>query len=214
MDNANPSPTNNRHVLPTALRTKVVQELHELQAFSTFVDSRLESIEQFLSGFTNQPNEINMDDLESDDESYGNTGTLRRKRIINSFDGDDLAVQCMNGFRKFTAYFDPFLSMNIFTRKAYNTIMVEGLESTKMNLVSIVKDVYVFVRSFTYVIDFVVLEDTGEFILREMSEVVMGKPFREVAKPEYDCAKGLMSFTRIFDNYIFQMPRTIPRFKS
>ncbi|GKA63598.1 phospholipase-like, aminotransferase-like mobile domain protein [Tanacetum coccineum] len=53
--------------------------------------------------------------------------------------------------------------------------------------------------------------DIGEFILRDMAEVVMGKPFRKVTKLEYDCAKGLMSFTRIFDNYTFQMLRTIPR---
>ncbi|GJS34919.1 hypothetical protein Tco_0533301 [Tanacetum coccineum] len=66
-------------------------------------------------------------------------------------------------------------------------------------------------KSFIYVTDFVVLEDIGEFILRDMAEVVMGKPFREVTKLEYDYAKGLMSFTRILDNYTFQMPRTIPR---
>ncbi|GJX31925.1 hypothetical protein Tco_0241780 [Tanacetum coccineum] len=178
-----------------------------------------------------------MDDLESDDESvdtplvspfldsddgevlnelyeYGNAGMLRRKRIINSFDGDDLAFQCMIGFRKFVAYFDPFLPMNIITRKAYNTIMVYGLESTGMNLVAIVRDIYVFVGSFTYVTDFVVLEDIGEFILNEIADVVMGGPFKEVTRLKYDCAKGLVSFTRIFDNYTFQMPRTIPRFKS
>ena len=109
----------------------------------------------------------------------------------------------MIGFRKFVAYFDPFLPMNIITRKAYNTIMVEGLESTGRNLVAIVRDVYVFVGSFTYITNFVVLKDIGEFILGDMTEVVMGKPFRKTTKLEYDCAKGLMSFTRIFDNYTF-----------
>ncbi|GKA94410.1 hypothetical protein Tco_0816448 [Tanacetum coccineum] len=241
MENANPPPTNNPPVLPTALRAKVVQELNELQAISTYIDSRLENIDQFLNGFTQQPNEIDVDDLEPDDESvdtplvspfldsdddsddgevlneleeYGNAGQLCRQRAINSFDGDDLAFQCMIGFRKFVAYFDPFLPMNIITRKAYNTIMVEGLESTGKNLVAIVRDVYVFVGSFTYITDFVILEDIGEFILRDMAEIVMGKPFRKVTKLEYDCAKGLMSFTRIFDNYTFQMSRTIPKFKS
>ncbi|GJV18302.1 ribonuclease H-like domain-containing protein [Tanacetum coccineum] len=67
--NANPPPTSNRHVLPGALRAQAVQELHELQRISAFVDSRLESIERFLPNFANQPNETNMNDLESDDES-------------------------------------------------------------------------------------------------------------------------------------------------
>ncbi|GKD24376.1 hypothetical protein Tco_1230590 [Tanacetum coccineum] len=238
MENANPPPTNNRPVLPAALRAQAVQELHELQRISAFVDSRLESIERFLNNFANQPNETNMNDLESDDESvdtplvspfphsdndsddgevlnelieYENVGMLRREKAINSFDGDDLAFQCMIGFRKFVAYFDPFLPMNIITRKAYNTIMVEGLESTRKNLVAIVKDVYVFVGSFIYITNFVVLEDIGEFIQINKAEVVMGKPFRKITKLEYDCAKGLMSFNRIFDNYTFQKPYIIPR---
>ncbi|GJV31169.1 hypothetical protein Tco_1391569 [Tanacetum coccineum] len=57
------------------------------------------------------------------------------ERIINSFDGDDLAFQCMIGFRKFTAYLNPFLPRNIIWRKAYNTIMVEGIRGTENKLV-------------------------------------------------------------------------------
>ncbi|GKE48100.1 hypothetical protein Tco_1479358 [Tanacetum coccineum] len=118
MENTNPPPTSNHPVLP--------------------------SIERFLNNFANQPNETNMNDLESDDESvdtplvspfphsdndsddgewlnelveYENVGTLHRERIINSYDGDDLTLQCMMGFRKFTAYLDPFLLMNIISRK-------------------------------------------------------------------------------------------------
>ncbi|GJT36476.1 hypothetical protein Tco_0926895 [Tanacetum coccineum] len=132
----------------------------------------------FLNGFTQQPNEIDIDDLKPDNESvytplvspfldsddgfddgevlneleeYGNARQLCRQRKINSFDGDDLAFQWKN-------------------------------------LVAIVRDVYVFVGSFTYITDFVILEDIGEFILRDMTEVVMGKPFRKVTKLEYDCA--------------------------
>nr|GFB58516.1 hypothetical protein [Tanacetum cinerariifolium] len=47
---------------------------------------------------------------------YENTGTIHRERIINSFNGDDLAFQYMLGFRKFTAYLNPFLPMNIISR--------------------------------------------------------------------------------------------------
>ncbi|GJV21445.1 hypothetical protein Tco_1370465 [Tanacetum coccineum] len=81
----------------------------------------------------------NMNNLESDDETgdtplvspfphsdndsddgevlnelieYENARTLRRERIINSLDGDDLAFERMLGFRKFTAYLDPFLQWN------------------------------------------------------------------------------------------------------
>ncbi|GKC81045.1 hypothetical protein Tco_1136762 [Tanacetum coccineum] len=241
MENTNPPPTNNRLVLQATLRVRINQELHELHVTSAFIDSRLESIEQFLNNFANQPNEANMNNRESNDESgekplvspfphsdddeddeevlkelsdYENARTLRRERIINSFDGDDVAFQCMIGFRKFTAYLDPFLPMNIISRKAYNTIMVEGLEGTGKNLVSIVKNVYVFVGSFTYITDFVVLEDIGEFIMSDMTNVLIGRPFRKITKLKYDVAKGLVSFTKIFDTYIYRMPRTIPRLKN
>ncbi|GJU56868.1 hypothetical protein Tco_1234634 [Tanacetum coccineum] len=80
--------------------------------------------------------------------------------------------------------------MNIISRKAYNTIMVDRLEGTGKNLVAIVRDVYVFVRSFTYITDFVVLEDIGEFIMSDMAEVLMGRPFRKITKLKYDVAKG------------------------
>ncbi|GJY73254.1 ribonuclease H-like domain-containing protein [Tanacetum coccineum] len=69
MENMNPPPTSNRLVLPAVLRAQAVQELHELQRISAFIDYRLESIERFLNNFANQPNETNMNDLEFDDES-------------------------------------------------------------------------------------------------------------------------------------------------
>ncbi|GKB08281.1 hypothetical protein Tco_0836565 [Tanacetum coccineum] len=53
----------------TALHARAVQELYKLHIISVFVDSRLESIEQFLNNFANHANETYMNDLEFDDES-------------------------------------------------------------------------------------------------------------------------------------------------
>ncbi|GKB54883.1 hypothetical protein Tco_0905636 [Tanacetum coccineum] len=137
--------------------------------------------EQLLNDFRNPPDVLEMDDLESDNKSvdtpfispfidsddesddgevlnelngYGNAGNFYHNRIINSIDGDDLAFLYMIGFKKFVAYFDLFLPMIIITCMAYNTIMVEGLESARRNTGAIIRDVYVFVGSFTYVTDF------------------------------------------------------------
>nr|GEU93913.1 retrovirus-related Pol polyprotein from transposon TNT 1-94 [Tanacetum cinerariifolium] len=68
IENANPPSTLDPHVLPTALREKVVQELDELQEILAYINSRLENIEHFLNAI-NSPNEIDMDNLEPDDES-------------------------------------------------------------------------------------------------------------------------------------------------
>ncbi|GKA45862.1 hypothetical protein Tco_0738658 [Tanacetum coccineum] len=152
------------------------------------IDSYLKNVDH-----TMLPNEIDMDDLESEDEL---NDTPRVSLFLDS-DDESADVEVLNeldkygnmgnfysmiGFRKFVAYFDPLFPMNIITRKAYNTIMVEGLESTGRNLVSIVRDVYI--------------------------------PFRAITQLEYDSVKGLISFSRIFDTYIFRMPRTIPRLKN
>ncbi|GJS54080.1 hypothetical protein Tco_0627442 [Tanacetum coccineum] len=203
MENANPSVP----VPPNRLRARITQELNELRDTesndtplgSPFLDTDEESDDGEVL------NELN---------EYGNACNFYRNRMINSVDGNDLAFPCMIGFRKFVAYFDLFLPMNIVTRKAYNIIMVDGLESTGRNLVAIVRDGYVFVGSFTYVTNFEVLEDIGEFTVSDMADVVMGRPFRAVTQLEYDCFKGLISFTRIFDTYIFWMPHTIPRLKN
>ncbi|GJT65551.1 hypothetical protein Tco_1017031 [Tanacetum coccineum] len=69
MENVNPPPTNNPHILLTALHARVVQELSELQTILNYIDCLLERINRFLSGFTQQPNGIDVDDLEPDDES-------------------------------------------------------------------------------------------------------------------------------------------------
>nr|GEW88351.1 hypothetical protein [Tanacetum cinerariifolium] len=169
MENADPFV----HVPPNGLHTRITRELNELRAISAMINSHLKNIDH--ARIIVPPYEINMDNLESEGEltntpfispfldsddgsdngevlneldKYGNARNFYPNKIINSFDREDLAFLCMIGFRKFIAYFDPFLPMNIITRRAYNTILVEGLESTGRNLVAIVRDVYVFVESF------------------------------------------------------------------
>ncbi|GJZ67907.1 hypothetical protein Tco_0631147 [Tanacetum coccineum] len=157
--------------------------MNDLESDNESVDTPL------VSPFPHSDNDSDDGEVLNELSEYENVGVLRREIIINGFDEDDLAFQCMIGFRKFTAYLGPFIPMNIISCKAYNTIMVEWLEGTGKNLVAIVKDVYVFVGSFTYITYFVVLEDIGEFIMSDMAEVLMGKPFRKITKLKYDVAK-------------------------
>ncbi|GJZ61775.1 hypothetical protein Tco_0617912 [Tanacetum coccineum] len=78
MENENPPPTNNRHVLPAAMRAQAIQELHELQKILAFIDSRLEN------------NDSDDGEVLNEFIEYENVGMLRREKAINSFDGDDL----------------------------------------------------------------------------------------------------------------------------
>ncbi|GJY25646.1 hypothetical protein Tco_0400372 [Tanacetum coccineum] len=99
MENANPPPTH--PVLPAALR---------------FDDGSVDT--PLVSPFPHSDNDLGDEEILNELSEYENAGILCRERIINSFDGDDLAFECMIGFRKFTAYLDPFLPMNISPAKA------------------------------------------------------------------------------------------------
>nr|GEU96310.1 heat shock factor protein HSF8-like [Tanacetum cinerariifolium] len=194
---------------PLAVRQELPYKPDDLHMVSNdaFIDNLDMVPNDAFIGLDMVPSDIENFLLNSDDEEWNNN-------LLVEIDNEDLAFHYMIGFRMFTAYLDPFLPMNIITSKAYNTIMVEGLEGTGKNLVAIIKDIYMFVESFTYITDFVVLDDIGEFILSNMAEVLMGKPFRKITKLEYNFAKGLVSYTKIFDTYIFKMPRTIPRLRN
>ncbi|GJZ77403.1 hypothetical protein Tco_0642075 [Tanacetum coccineum] len=73
-----------------------------------------------------------------------------------------------------TPYFDSVLAINVISRVDLNTIKVNEIEYRENNPVAIVKNVHVFVRSFTYLTDFVVLEAIGKFIDYELSNVISG----------------------------------------
>ncbi|GKB57065.1 hypothetical protein Tco_0913251 [Tanacetum coccineum] len=97
-----------------------------------------------------------MNNLESDDDAIDTPLVSPFPPSDNDSDDDEALNELIE---KFTAYLDPFLPMNIISRKAYNTIMINGSDETGKNLVAVIKDVYVFVGSFSYITDFVVLED-------------------------------------------------------
>nr|GEU85725.1 hypothetical protein [Tanacetum cinerariifolium] len=128
----------------------------------------------FVSPFPHPDNDSDVGEVLNEMIDYDIVGMLCREKAINSFDEDDLAFPCMIGFRKFVTYFDPLLPMNIITRKSYNTIMLEGLESTGKNLVVIVRDVYVFVGNFS-------LKTKKKFL--QMLETASGLTPDDVASP-------------------------------
>ncbi|GJU67053.1 hypothetical protein Tco_1253312 [Tanacetum coccineum] len=144
-ENANPPPTNYHIVLPAALRAQAIKELHELQGILAFVDSRLESIERFLNNFANQPNETNMNEFESDEESVDTP--LVSPFLHSDNDSDDSEV----------------LNELIEVSNEFGMLRQEQQVPDGIHMA--------FQCSFTYITDFVVLEDIGEFIQINKAEV-------------------------------------------
>ncbi|GJW74248.1 protein kinase-like domain, concanavalin A-like lectin/glucanase domain protein [Tanacetum coccineum] len=98
--------------------------------------------------------------------------------------------------------------------------MSEGLKSRRKplnpekiyNFVGRVKGLKVFVGTFTYKCDFVVLEDTTSVIDHYLGSMVLGKPFVEAYGLIYDKGEGTVTFGNN-ERITFKMPHRMERFK-
>lgn len=72
---------------------------------------------------------------------------------------------------------------------------------------------HVFVRNFTYVTDFVIVEDISSAIDPCLSHVVLGRPFVEVSKMTYDPSLGIVKFEDETDEIAYQMLYKIEQFR-
>ncbi|GJV55316.1 hypothetical protein Tco_1456321 [Tanacetum coccineum] len=99
---------------------------------------------------------------------------------------NNIKISCMVGhFLKEQAYIDLDSPINVMSRLNYYWIMSEGLKSRRKpsnpkkisNFVGRVKGLKVFVGSFTYECDFVMLKDTTSVIDHYLGGMVLGKPF-------------------------------------
>nr|GEU66983.1 retrotransposon Orf1 [Tanacetum cinerariifolium] len=88
----------------------------------------------------------------------------------------------------------------------------EGLRGIS-NFTGRIKGMHIFVGNFTYVSDFMTVEDISSIIDPKLSQVVLGKPFVEVSMT-HDLSIRLVKFT-IEDNEIaYKMPHKIEQYNS
>lgn len=119
-----------------------------------------------------------------------------------------------NWIRSFDAYLNSSFPVNIISRSEFNKIMVNELEYHEDNVVARVKTLHVFVGSFTYQVDIMIMEDLGEFVDSSFTQVVFGKPFKRLTKLDEKLIEGLIKFSDGDEDFIYQMPRGHPRFKD
>ena len=104
--------------------------------------------------------------------------------------------------------------MNIISRANYNKIMVDELGYQGDNIVARDRPLCVFVGSFVYSVDFMVMENLGEFIDDGLTQVIFGEPFKRLTNLDERLVEGLITFSDGEEDYVYQMPRTHPRFKN
>ncbi|GJZ04913.1 hypothetical protein Tco_0538188 [Tanacetum coccineum] len=100
------------------------------------------------------------------------------------------------------------------TRMQYNWIMRKQLEPREdpeslrgiSNFTGRIRGMHVFVRNFTYVSDFIIVEDINSVIDPRLSQVVFGKPFVELSNTTYHLSLGIVKFTNGADEIAYKMP--------
>ncbi|GJR72316.1 retrotransposon ORF1 [Tanacetum coccineum] len=95
------------------------------------------------------------------------------------------------------AYIDLNSPLNIMTRMLYNWIMKRKLEPREnsnrgvSNFTGRIKGMHIFIGNFTYVIDFMIIEDISSIIDPRLSQVVLGQPFVEISNMTHDPSEDL-----------------------
>ncbi|GKF97309.1 retrotransposon ORF1, partial [Tanacetum coccineum] len=113
------------------------------------------------------------------------------------------------------AYIDPNSPLDIMTQMMYNWIMRRKLDPREnsnkgvSNFIERIKEMHVFVGNFTYIIDFMIVEDISSIIDPRLSQVVLGKPFMEISNMTYDPPEGVVRFINGTDEVAYKMPHMI-----
>ncbi|GJT28192.1 hypothetical protein Tco_0908467 [Tanacetum coccineum] len=114
-----------------------------------------------------------------------------RNPIITEGHPSNLKIPCNIGHVHVEkAYIDLNSSLNVMTRMSYNWTMRRKLNPREdpnrgvSNFTRRIKEMYVFVRNFSYVKDFMIVEDISSIIDPRLSQVVLGKPFVKIQMKE------------------------------
>ncbi|GJW73026.1 hypothetical protein Tco_0132396 [Tanacetum coccineum] len=107
-----------------------------------------------------------------------------RNPIITEGCPHNLKIPCNIGHVHIDkAYIDLNSPLNVMTRMIYNWIMRRKLDPKDnsnegvCNFTGRIKGMHIFVGKFTYVVDFMIVEDISSIIDPRLSQVVLGKPF-------------------------------------
>ncbi|GJZ39807.1 retrotransposon ORF1, partial [Tanacetum coccineum] len=118
------------------------------------------------------------------------------------------------------AYIDLNSPLNIMTRMMYNSIMRRKLDPREnvnagiSNFIGRIKGMHVYIGNFTYVVDFMIVDDISSIIDPRLSQVVLGRPFIKISNMTHDLPKGVVRFTNENDEVAYKIPYKIEQYNS
>ncbi|GJY85525.1 hypothetical protein Tco_0499551 [Tanacetum coccineum] len=77
-----------------------------------------------------------------------------------------------------------------------------------------IKGMHVFIGNFTYIVDFMIIEDISSIVGPRLSQVVLGRPFVEISNMTHDPPEGVIRFIDRTDEVSHKMPHKIEQYDS
>ncbi|GKE41732.1 MAK10-like protein [Tanacetum coccineum] len=108
-------------------------------------------------------------------------------------------------------------TLNSFTPKKKMATKLDPRENSNggiSNFAGRVKEIHIFVGNFTYVVDFMIIEDISSIIHPRLSQVVLGRPFIEISNMTHDLPEGVVRFTNENDEVAYKIPHMIEQYNS
>ncbi|GJQ94859.1 MAK10-like protein [Tanacetum coccineum] len=144
-----------------------------------------------------------------------------RNLIITEGCSSNLKIPCNIGHVHVEkAYIDLNSPLNIMPQMMYNWILrrklnpMEDANGGISNFTGRIKGMHVFIGNFTYVVDFMIVEDISSIIDPRLSQVVLGRPFIEISNMTHDLPEGVVMFTNGDDEVAYKMPHKIEQYNS
>ncbi|GJY76342.1 retrotransposon ORF1 [Tanacetum coccineum] len=106
------------------------------------------------------------------------------------------------------------------TRMMYNWIMRRKLNPRENanggigNFIGRIKGIHVFIGNFTYVVDFMIVEDISSIIDPRLSQIILGRSFIEISNMTHDLLEGVVRFANGDDAVAYKMPHKIKQYNS
>ncbi|GJS94954.1 ribonuclease H-like domain-containing protein [Tanacetum coccineum] len=106
------------------------------------------------------------------------------------------------------------IKRGLHVRKFYNCIIKDKVEYKGKNAVGAFMNVPIFVRNFSVVTHFVVVENIDGYRDQDMGDIILGEPFFKASCVEARRFYGLINIHNGSANVTYQMVRSHPRFKN
>ncbi|GJX47995.1 putative reverse transcriptase domain-containing protein [Tanacetum coccineum] len=125
----------------------------------------------------------------------------------------NLKFSCMIRFEFTHANFFSLLYVNVMSKKFHNSIMKDKMVYKGNNVVGSLMNMPIFIRTFSVVTDFAVLENMDTYRDEGMGDVIFGKPFLREVRIKTKRFEWIITIYNGDDEVTYQMVRSHLRFK-